>query len=55
MAHYQSTCDQLNDSAPTQKFIDLVFHLIQAMSSRIPRDALYVEQNYGQKQVRIIF
>ncbi|CAH2090997.1 unnamed protein product [Euphydryas editha] len=50
MAHYQSTFDKLKDSTPTQKFIDLVFSLIQAMSSRIPRDALYVKDDCRQRQ-----
>ncbi|XP_044575534.1 uncharacterized protein LOC123259255 [Cotesia glomerata] len=54
MTHYQSTCDELKDSTPTQKFIDLVFNLIQAMSSRIPRDALYVKDDCRQRQVRLV-
>ncbi|CAG5078808.1 Similar to T: Transposable element P transposase (Drosophila melanogaster) [Cotesia congregata] len=54
MAHYQSTCDELKDSTPTQNFIDLVFNLIQAMSSRIPRDALYVKEDCRQRQVRLV-
>ncbi|XP_074105307.1 uncharacterized protein LOC141531402 isoform X1 [Cotesia typhae] len=54
MAHYQPMCDKLKDSTPTQKFIDLVFNLIQAMTSRIPRDALYAREDCRQKQVRII-
>lgn len=54
MAHYQSKCDKLRDSTPTQKFIDLIFNLVQAMSSRIPRDALYAKDDCRNKQVRII-
>ncbi|XP_074096517.1 uncharacterized protein LOC141525789 isoform X2 [Cotesia typhae] len=54
MAHYQSIWDKLKDSTPTQKFIDLVFNLIQAMSSRIPRDALHFEDDCRQKQVRLV-
>ncbi|XP_074114732.1 uncharacterized protein LOC141537576 isoform X7 [Cotesia typhae] len=41
MAHFQPTCEKLKDSTVTQKFIHLVFNLIEAMSSRIPRDALF--------------
>ncbi|XP_074113767.1 uncharacterized protein LOC141536884 isoform X3 [Cotesia typhae] len=41
MAHFQPTCEKLKDSTATQKFIHLVFNLIEAMSSRIPRDALF--------------
>lgn len=54
MAHYQPLCDKLKDSTPTQKFIKLLFKLIKAMSSRIPRDALYAKDDCRNKQVRII-
>ncbi|XP_063378678.1 uncharacterized protein LOC134665669 isoform X2 [Cydia fagiglandana] len=50
MAHYQPYCEELKDSTATQKFIDLVFNLIQAMSSRIPRDALYVNENCRRRK-----
>ncbi|CAG5093084.1 Protein of unknown function [Cotesia congregata] len=54
MAIHQPICDKLKDSTPTQKFIDLVFNLIEAMSSRIPRNALYAEGNCRKKQVSIV-
>ncbi|KAH0561100.1 hypothetical protein KQX54_012980 [Cotesia glomerata] len=54
MAHYQSTCDKLKDSTPTQKFIDLVSNLILVMSSSIPRDALYVKDDCRQRQIRLV-
>lgn len=55
MAIYQPICDKLKDSTPTQKFIDLVFRLIEAMSSRIPRDALHAEGNCHKKQAILEF
>ncbi|KAK0157441.1 hypothetical protein PV328_011185 [Microctonus aethiopoides] len=55
MTHYQSICDKLKDSTPTQKFIDLIFNLVQAMSSRIPRDALYAKDDCRNKQAILEF
>ncbi|KAH0549860.1 hypothetical protein KQX54_015363 [Cotesia glomerata] len=52
---YQPICDKLKDSTPIQKFIDLVFNVIEAMSSRIPRDALYAEGNCRKKQAILEF
>ncbi|XP_074114730.1 uncharacterized protein LOC141537576 isoform X5 [Cotesia typhae] len=49
MAHFQPTCEKLKDSTVTQKFIHLVFNLIEAMSSRIPRDALYAKDDCKKK------
>lgn len=54
MAQYQSTCDELKDSIPSQKLIDLMSHLIEAMSSRTPGNALYVKEDCQQRKVSVI-
>ncbi|XP_046588362.1 uncharacterized protein LOC124293088 isoform X3 [Neodiprion lecontei] len=55
MAHYQPMCNKLKDSTPTQKFIDLIFNLVQAMSSHIPGDALYAKDDCRNKQAILKF
>lgn len=54
MAIYQPIYDKLKDPTLIQKFIDLVFNLVEAMSSRKPKDALYAEGNCRKKQVSIV-
>ncbi|KAH0563640.1 hypothetical protein KQX54_003564 [Cotesia glomerata] len=54
-AHYQPLCDTLKDSTLTQKFIKLISKLIKAISSRIPRDALYAKDDCRNKQAILEF
>ncbi|XP_044589045.1 uncharacterized protein LOC123268192 [Cotesia glomerata] len=54
MAHYQRTCSELKDSISTQKLIDVMHNLIQTMSSRTPRDALYKAKDCRQRKVSVL-